>query len=100
MAGLLSRRGFLAGLGGGSALVALGAGGLAAPASAQAFNWKKHAGTKLRVVTLKFPLSEIQQARLADFEQLTGIKVEWETLPEDLCAAEDQGRRILAARPT
>ena len=61
MAGLLSRRGFLAGLGGGSALAALGAGGLAAPASAQAFNWKKHAGTKLRVVTLKFPLSEIRQ---------------------------------------
>ena len=84
MAGLLSRRGFLAGLGGGSALAALGAGGLAAPASAQAFNWKKHAGTKLRVVTLKFPLSEIQQVRLADFEQLTGIKVQWEMLPEDL----------------
>ena len=84
MAGLLSRRGFLAGLGGGSALAALGTGGLVAPASAQAFNWKKHAGAKLRVVTLKFPLSEIQQARLADFEQLTGIKVQWEMLPEDL----------------
>ena len=84
MAGRLSRRGFLAGLGGGSALGALGAGGIAGPASAQAFNWKKHAGAKLRVVTLKFPLSEIQQARLADFEQLTGIKVQWEMLPEDL----------------
>ena len=84
MAGLLSRRGFLAGLGGGSALAALGTGGVVVPASAQAFNWKKHAGAKLRVVTLKFPLSEIQQARLADFEQLTGIKVQWEMLPEDL----------------
>ncbi len=84
MAGRLSRRGFLAGLGGGTALGALGAGGIAGPASAQAFNWKKHAGAKLRVVTLKFPLSEIQQARLADFEQLTGIKVQWEMLPEDL----------------
>jgi multiple sugar transport system substrate-binding protein len=48
------------------------------------FDWKKHAGTTLRVVTLKFPLSEIQQKRLADFQQLTGIKVEWEALPEDL----------------
>src|SRR5262245_37828940 len=53
MAGHLSRRGFLAGLGAGSALAALGAGGLPRPASAQAFNWKKHAGAKLRVVTRK-----------------------------------------------
>ena len=60
MARHLSRRRFLAGLAGGSALAALGQGGAAAPAGAQAFNWRKHAGTKLRVLTLKFPLSEIQ----------------------------------------
>src|SRR5262245_52833609 len=84
MAGHLSRRGFLAGLGGGSALAALSAGRLVVPATAQTFNWKKHAGAKLRVVTLKFPMSEIQQARLGEFEQLTGIKVQWEMLPEDL----------------
>jgi len=84
MARHLSRRRFLAGLAGGSALAALGQGGTAAPAGAQAFNWRRHAGTKLRVLTLKFPLSEIQQARLGEFEQLTGIKVQWEMLPEDL----------------
>ncbi len=84
MAGPLSRRRFLAGLAGGSALAALGQGGIAVPAGAQTFNWRKHAGAKLRVLTLKFPLSEIQQARLAEFEQLTGIKVQWEMLPEDL----------------
>jgi multiple sugar transport system substrate-binding protein len=76
-----SRRTVLAG---GSALAALGLGGLAGPAAAQAFDWRRHAGKTLRVVTLKFPLSEIQQARLADFEKLTGIKVQWEMLPEDL----------------
>ncbi len=36
------------------------------------------------MLTLKFPLSEIQEKRLGDFQQLTGIKVAWEALPEDL----------------
>ncbi len=66
------------------ALAGLGGAGLAWPARADGFNWKKHAGTTLRVVTLKFPLSDIERARLADFEKLTGIKVEWEMLPEDM----------------
>ena len=80
----LSRRGILARGSSGLALAALGEAGVARPARAEGFNWKRFAGTKLRVVTLKFPLSEIQQARLADFEQLTGIKVQWEMLPEDM----------------
>ena len=80
----LSRRGILAGGSSGLALAALGEAGVARPARAEGFNWKRYAGTKLRVVTLKFPLSEIQQTRLADFEHLTGIKVQWEMLPEDM----------------
>jgi multiple sugar transport system substrate-binding protein len=84
MAEEMSRRGILAGSGSALTLTALGGAGLVWPAKADEFNWKKHAGTKLRVVTLKFPLSEIQQARLADFEQLTGMKVQWEMLPEDM----------------
>ena len=81
MAEPLSRRGLLAGGAAGLAVVGLGEAG---PARAEGFDWKKHAGTTLRVVTLKFPLSEISQARLADFGQLTGIKVQWEMLPEDM----------------
>ena len=81
MSAFLTRREILAS--GGSAL-ALAAAGPALAQSGGAFNWKKQAGTTLRVVTLKFPLSEIQQKRLDDFQQLTGIKVEWEALPEDL----------------
>ena len=80
----LSRREVLAGGATGLAVATLGEGGPARPARAEGFEWKKHAGTMLRVVTLKFPLSEIEQARLADFEQLTGIKVQWEMLPEDM----------------
>jgi multiple sugar transport system substrate-binding protein len=84
MAGPLSRRRILTGGSSGAALAGLGGVGLTLPARAYSFNWKKHAGTTLRVVTLKFPLSEIQRARLANFEQLTGIKVQWEMLPEDM----------------
>jgi multiple sugar transport system substrate-binding protein len=76
----LARRGILAGFGGASALAAFGA----PRAGAADLNWKKFAGTTLRVVTLKFPLSDIEQKRLAAFEQLTGMKVQWEELPEDL----------------
>ncbi|WP_293853675.1 sugar ABC transporter substrate-binding protein [uncultured Alsobacter sp.] len=80
MSGRVTRRELLA-AGGGLALA-----GLSRPSLAQAapFDWKKHAGTTLRVITLKFPLAEIQQKRIADFQQLTGIKVDWEALPEDL----------------
>src|ERR1700677_2910729 len=81
MAEPLSRRGLLAGGAAGLAVVGLGEAG---PARAEGFDWKKHAGTTLRVVTLKFPLSEISQARLADFGQLTGIKVQWEMRSEDM----------------
>jgi multiple sugar transport system substrate-binding protein len=87
MAMHLSRRRFLgtvAAFAGGSALAALSQGRSPVSAAGAVFDWKKHTGAKLRVLTLKFPLSEIQEARLSDFEQLTGIKVQWEMLPEDL----------------
>src|SRR6185437_16733919 len=84
MAMTISRRGLLETFGGGSLVAGLGGSGLARPARAQDFDWKKHAGSRLRVVTLKFPLSEIERGRLAEFEQLTGIKVDWEELPEDM----------------
>lgn len=78
-----TRRELLA-AGGGLALAALGGSTAAQTAGAAGFNWRKHAGSTLRCATIRFPLSEIQQRRLADFEKLTGIKVEWEALPEDV----------------
>jgi len=72
-------------------LASIAGGGLALAAHAPrvlraasgGFNWRRFAGTRLRVITLKFPISEIQQERLSDFEKLTGIRVQWEMLPED-----------------
>ena len=80
----ISRRGVLGACGSGALVAGLGGTGLLRPAHAQTFDWKKHAGARLRVVTLKFPLSDIEHARLAEFEQMTGIKVDWEELPEDM----------------
>ncbi len=80
MNALTTRRALVAG-GGALALTGIGP---AASQTGAGFNWKKHAGTSLRLATLKFPLSEIQQKRIGDFQQLTGIKVDYEMLPEDL----------------
>jgi len=61
----------------------------AAPAETEAgtepggFNWRRFEGAEVRVTTLNFPISEIQQARIPEFEALTGIKVQWEMLAED-----------------
>ncbi|MBV9812982.1 MAG: extracellular solute-binding protein [Acetobacteraceae bacterium] len=84
MGDAVSRRTLLAASAGGVAFASLGTTILSSAAKGDAFDWRKHAGTKLRVVTLKFPLSDIQQSRLADFQQLTGMKIDWEMLPEDM----------------
>lgn len=81
MTKLLSRRSALTASSAGLATAALGQ---ATGARAAGFDWRRHAGKTLRVVTLKFPLSEIQQARIGEFEHLTGMKVQWEMLPEDM----------------
>lgn len=48
-----------------------------------AFDWMRFSGSQVRITTLKFPISDIQQSRLAAFEAQTGIKVKWEMLAED-----------------
>ena len=47
------------------------------------FDWKRFSGAKVRITTLKFPISDIQQARIAAFQDLTGIQVNWEEVAED-----------------
>ncbi len=54
-----------------------------AQSASQGFDWRRYAGSEVRVTTLKFPISDIQQARIPAFQDLTGIKVNWEELPED-----------------
>lgn len=55
----------------------------AVPAASAGFDWKKHSGTEIRVIALKFPYTELVKERLPEFEEATGIKVNLEELPED-----------------
>ena len=64
------------------------AGILAAPALVEkvgaqsAFDWKQAKGTKLEVNVQKSPRADVLQARVKEFEELTGIKVGFEQIPE------------------
>lgn len=65
-------------------LVALlvGALGAMAAASAEEFNWQRFAGTRIRLVADKHPAADAVYPHIPEFEKLTGIKVEYEILPE------------------
>jgi multiple sugar transport system substrate-binding protein len=64
------------------------AGLLAAPAIVEranaqsAFDWKQYKGTKLEVNFAKSPRADVLQSRARDFEELTGIRVGFEQIPE------------------
>ncbi|GAC1341361.1 MAG: sugar ABC transporter substrate-binding protein [Acetobacteraceae bacterium] len=69
-------------------LLAASAGALCAPAiveraNAQSgFDWKQAKGTKLEVNLSKAPMNDVLQAHQKEFEELTGIKVGSEQIPE------------------
>lgn len=69
-------------LAGAVALVALGFAAFPGPARAQAFNWKRYAGTEIRVFGPIIPQLDRIKASLPQFEQLTGVKVTLETFPD------------------
>jgi hypothetical protein len=69
-------------LAGAFALAALAAAVLPGPARAQGFNWKRYAGTEIRVFGPIIPQLDRIKASLPQFEQLTGIKVTLETFPD------------------
>lgn len=73
-----TRRQFLAGS------TALGAAGLLGirPGFAADVDWKRFAGTTINVNLVKSPRSDNITNRLAEFETLTGIKVNAEAMPE------------------
>ncbi len=70
------------------ALIATTASALAAPALVEralaqsAFDWKQAKGTKLEVNLAKSPRGDVLQAHQQEFEELTGIKVGAEQIPE------------------
>jgi len=41
-------------------------------------NWKQFAGTKLNVIVTEMPVSQVYKAKLGEFEELTGIKVNYQ----------------------
>jgi len=51
--------------------------------SAAEFDWKKHEGTKLNILMCKHPYSEGVVSAIPEFEKLTGITVNAESLSED-----------------
>ena len=69
-------------------LLAASAGALCAPAiieranAQSAFDWKQAKGTKLEVNFAKSPRGDVLQAHQKEFEELTGIKVGAEQIPE------------------
>src|SRR6478672_10387950 len=72
----VSRRAVLAGT---AAAGALGFTGFPARAEPQ---WKKYAGTTLEVILAKGPRGDLVQKNVAEFTELTGIKVGSEQIPE------------------
>ncbi|MBI2563261.1 MAG: sugar ABC transporter substrate-binding protein, partial [candidate division NC10 bacterium] len=48
------------------------------------FNWKKYAGTTLRIIVNRVTPCELVGQRIPEFEAKTGIKVKAEFYPEEL----------------
>lgn len=78
-----TRRGLLRNAAVFGALGALGAPAIIREANAQStFNWKRFSGTKLDVMLVKNPRSDLMQAEEKAFTALTGIEVSSEQVPE------------------
>ncbi len=68
----------------GSLSALLAAGALATSATAQEFDWKRHAGAEITVLMNEHPVTDGMRSALADFEADTGIKANIQALAEDL----------------
>jgi multiple sugar transport system substrate-binding protein len=54
----------------------------ALPAAAADFDWKKYEGATVRVLFVQHSIADAIVSRLAEFEALTGVKVEYSITPE------------------
>jgi multiple sugar transport system substrate-binding protein len=70
------------GIGLGAAEFALNA--AATEALAADFDWKKHKGTKLKLLLNKHPYADAMIADLDNFKSLTGMEVSYDIFPEDV----------------
>ncbi len=48
------------------------------------FDWKKHAGTTVKLLLNKHPYADAMIANLENFKQLTGMNVKYDVFPEDV----------------
>ena len=84
----LTRREFVGGAVGATGLLTLGRSsrGLAAPAASpllqNGFDWKKFDGSRIRLLANAHPWTDSIKPRLGEFQELTGIEVVEEDLPE------------------
>lgn len=86
--GKVSRRGLIRGLGA-MGLTAASAGVLVNAAATRAlaqngFDWKKHAGTTVKLLLNKHPYADAMIANLENFKELTGMDVTYDVFPEDV----------------
>jgi multiple sugar transport system substrate-binding protein len=83
---MISRRGLLKGTAGAAGLYALSSAVWLKEARAQAartgFNWQRFKGESIEVVFPKGPRADLLMAHQKEFEELTGIKVGAEQIPE------------------
>jgi multiple sugar transport system substrate-binding protein len=85
--GRVSRRGMLRGLAamGVSAAAADAMIGMATNrALAADFDWKRHAGTTVKLLLNKHPYTDAMIANLDTFKELSGMNVEYDVFPEDV----------------
>ncbi|MDD9858097.1 MAG: ABC transporter substrate-binding protein, partial [Gammaproteobacteria bacterium] len=85
LAGKMSRRSFLtrmSRLGIGAAAAGGVLSSVANRAMAQDFNWRKHEGKTIKVLLPKHPYATYLTRIIPAFTELTGIRVEHDTLPE------------------
>ena len=48
------------------------------------FDWKKHAGTTIKLLLNKHPYTDAMLANIENFKELTGMEVEYDVFPEDV----------------
>ncbi|MFK5978726.1 MAG: extracellular solute-binding protein [Rhizobiaceae bacterium] len=86
--GGVSRRGVIRGLGA-LGVSAATAGVLVNAAATNAlaqngFDWKKHAGTTVKLLLNKHPYADAMIANLENFKKLTGMDIQYDIFPEDV----------------
>jgi len=85
--GSMSRRSLLRGLGAlgmTTATASVLVNAAATRALAADFDWKKHAGTGVKLLLNKHPYTDAMIANLDSFKELTGMEVSYDIFPEDV----------------